>query len=48
MIISKKDSRSFTLEWQWLFDGGDDMQDTLAGIAGSKYSIKIEIAAEEA
>ncbi len=47
-IINKNDSRSFTLEWQWLFEGGDDTQDTLAGIAGSKYSIKIEIAAEEA
>ena len=48
LTISKKNSRSFTLEWQWLFESGNDTQDTLAGIAGSKYSIKIEIAAEEA
>lgn len=47
VVINKKESRSLTLEWQWPFEGGDDLQDTSAGIAGGRYSIKIDIFAEE-
>ena len=45
--INKKGSRSVILEWNWGFDG-DDIIDTDVGINGGKYTITIEISAEEA
>ena len=47
VIINKKGSRSIILEWDWKFDG-DDTIDTNVGIIGGKYTITIEISAEEA
>lgn len=47
VAIGKKGSRSFYVEWEWLFDGGTDSDDTLSGIAGNKYTVTIEITAEE-
>ena len=47
VVIDKNGSRSFYVEWEWLFDGGTDTDDTLSGIAGSKYTVTIQITAEE-
>lgn len=47
VIINKKGSRSIILEWDWKFDG-DDAADTNVGILGGKYTITIDISAEEA
>lgn len=46
VIIKKKGSRSFMLDWEWAFDGNDE-NDTIVGIIGSKYVISVEIIAEE-
>lgn len=47
VIINRKNFRSLILEWDWKFDG-DDKTDTNVGIIGGKYTITIEISAEEA
>lgn len=48
VIIDKKNSRSFRLEWNWEFESGNDDTDTIVGIIGDKYVVSIEISAEEA
>ena len=48
VIINKKNSRSFRLEWNWEFENGNDDTDTIVGIIGDKYTVSIEISAEEA
>ena len=45
--IYKNDSRSFYLEWEWLFDGDSDEYDTAVGILGKDFSVTIEIVAEQ-
>ena len=48
MIINIKSSRSCTIEWEWKFESGDDHKDTLLGISDKKYTITLEVIAEQA
>lgn len=48
MIINIESSRSCSIEWEWKFESGDDHKDTLLGISGKKYTITLEIIAEQA
>ncbi len=47
MIINIKSSRSCTIEWEWKFESGEDHKDTLIGISGKRYTITLEIIAEQ-
>ena len=47
VTVNKKDSRSCFIEWEWKFENGEDEKDTLLGISGKKYTITLEIIAEE-
>ena len=37
---------SFTLEWRWLFDGGNDPLDTHFGELGGEYSLQFQMTAQ--
>lgn len=39
-------SHTFTLEWRWLFEGGNDEYDTTLGRENGEYSLKLHLTAE--
>ena len=47
MVILPQTQHSFTLEWNWLFDGGSDDNDTLIGTDGGKISMVLQLTAQE-
>ena len=47
VIINKKSSRSCSIEWEWKFENGEDYKDTLIGISGKRYTVTLEITAEQ-
>lgn len=45
MAILPESSQSFTLEWEWPFEGSSDENDTLIGADGGKISIVLHLSA---
>lgn len=46
MIILGGTKQSFTLQWQWAFDGGNDENDTVIGADGGKISMVLRLTAQ--
>lgn len=47
VVVGENGSKTFYLEWEWVFDGGTDYEDTIAGFRGGEYSLAIRVTAEE-
>lgn len=46
MTILGNSTQSFTLEWRWAFDDGNNENDTVIGADGGKISIVIHVTAQ--
>lgn len=46
MEMLPNSTHSFTLEWRWRFDGGDDSLDTYFGESNGEYSLQFQMTAE--
>lgn len=43
--INPNSSHTFTVEWEWPFQSGNDAEDTMAGIAAGTYYLNVDVTA---